>query len=118
MHRFDDAFDLLDVRPFVASQPPCIELRGSLEDLSRSCHCRRAGPGIARQRGEDGQELGTLGGKGTQRGPEFQFEIVRLLHPRVGIDRPQRRSIPGDHRHDAVTPDVMVTFFSRMANLV
>ena len=65
-HSFDDAFDLLDVRPFMASQPPSIEQRGSLEYLSRSCHCHRAFPGIDRQRGEDCQEIGTLRGKSVQ----------------------------------------------------
>ena len=59
-----------------------------------------------RQRFQHCQEIGTLRGKGVQRGPEFQFEIVRLLDPAAGIDRPQRRCVLGDHRHHAVAPHV------------
>lgn len=40
-HRVDDAFDLLNVLPFMASQPLYIEQHGALEYLSRPRHCRR-----------------------------------------------------------------------------
>ncbi len=42
VHRGDEAFDLLDVRPFMASQPLRIGQHGSLEDLSRPRHRRRS----------------------------------------------------------------------------
>ncbi len=41
VHRGDEAFDLLDVRPFMASQPLRIGQHGSLEYLSRPRHRRR-----------------------------------------------------------------------------
>ena len=41
VHRGEEAFDLLDVRPFMASQPLRIGQHGSLEDLSRPRHRRR-----------------------------------------------------------------------------
>ncbi len=41
VHHVDDAFDLLDVLPFMASQPLRIEQHGPLEYLSRPRHCRR-----------------------------------------------------------------------------
>ena len=50
--------------------------------------------------------IGTLPGKGAQRGLECQVEIVRLLDPGEQIDNPQRRRVLGYHRHDAVAPDV------------
>ena len=40
-HCVDDAFDLLDVLPFMASQPLRIEQHGPLEDLSRPRNSRR-----------------------------------------------------------------------------
>jgi hypothetical protein len=41
VHCVDDTFDLLDVRPFMASQPLRIEQHGPLEWPSRPHHCRR-----------------------------------------------------------------------------
>ena len=40
-HRVDDAFDLLDVLAFMASQPLRIEQHGPLQDLSRPRNSRR-----------------------------------------------------------------------------
>src|SRR5215208_6103757 len=76
--RVDDACDLLDVRPFVPGQPPCVEQHGPLERLAGPRHGRRAQPVCGRQRFQDRQEFGALRGKGTQRGPELQLAIVRL----------------------------------------
>src|SRR6266487_1831879 len=98
-HCVDDTFDLLDVLPFMASQPLRIEQHGPLEDLSRPRNSRRSFPAFGRQRFENCQEIGTLRGKGAQRGPEFPFEIVRLLDPGAGIDSPQHRRVLGDHCH-------------------
>jgi hypothetical protein len=41
-HHVDDAFDLLDVRLLMASQPPRIEQHVPFEYLSRPGHFRRA----------------------------------------------------------------------------
>lgn len=41
VHRVDDAFDLFDVRPFMACKPLPIKQHGPLEYLSRPRNCRR-----------------------------------------------------------------------------
>ena len=109
VHCVDDAYDLLDVLPFMASQPLRIEQHGPLEDLSRPRQGRRSFPAFGRQQGEDCQEIGTLRGKGAQRGPEFQVEIVRLLDPGAGIDSPQRLFFT---RHVAMELTINGSWFS------
>src|SRR6266702_8744232 len=106
MHRVDDVCDLLEVRSLMDNQPLRIGQHGRFEDPSHRRHSRSTRPGIDRQRGEDSQEIGTLRHKGAERGPEFQFRIVRLLDPGAGTDRPPRRSVLSDDRHDVVAPDV------------
>lgn len=39
VHRVDDEFDLLDVRPFMDNQPFCIGQHGWFEDPSHPRHC-------------------------------------------------------------------------------
>jgi hypothetical protein len=57
-------------------------IRPGAGEMGSHCHTR---PVCARQWLQDGQEIGPLRGKGAQRGPEFQFGIVSLLTPLIGL---------------------------------
>lgn len=69
-NRAGDVGDLLDVCPFVASEPPRIEQYGAVENRACPRHRRPARPVFAWQGFQDGQEVGALRGEGAQGGME------------------------------------------------